>query len=111
MHGKTGVVRCHKRIINSVTITNNVGGTTELPAGNYRVRITKVRGLRCIGVLLDPKDVLLAKATGTSEFSPEHYRDQFPKAPHLYADALKAAAAFDPSIVYFSADDFTETQA
>ena len=112
MRNKTGVVRCHKQILNSVSIKNDVGGTSEIPVGNYRVRVTKSWGDseiggRCIGVLLDPKDVAKARKAGTTGHKPADYLKYRETNPQLYKDALKAAANFDPSIVYFATSDFT----
>lgn len=112
--GIAGTVRCHKQILNSVSIKNDVGGTTELPIGIYRVRITNIWrdyevGQRCVGVLLNGNDILVAKKTGTTGYTPEYYKQKYPTNPELYQDALKAASGFDPSIVYFVAEDFTPT--
>ena len=48
--------------------------------GIYRVRITKTwgdyeTGQRCIGVLLNPRDVAKAKLAGTTGFTAETYKD------------------------------------
>jgi hypothetical protein len=110
-NGLTGFVRCHRQVINSVLIKNDVGGTSELPVGSYRVRITKTwgdyeTGQRCVGVLLDPKDIERSRRAGTTGKKPDDYK-RYPNNPELYARAVEAVASFDPSIVYFVASDFT----
>jgi hypothetical protein len=93
MIGTTGTVRCYKKILNSVSITNDVGGTSELPVGNYRVKVTKAWGDyeiggRGIGVLLNEKDIKKSRKAGTTPWK-------------------EKKGEFDPSIVYFSLNDFT----
>ncbi len=110
--GTTGIVRCYKQILNTVSIKNDVGGTGELPIGNYRVQITKTwhdyeTGQRCIATLLDPKDIEVSRKAGTTGYTADHYLKYKDKNPSLYADAVKAAKEYDPSTVYFFADDFT----
>lgn len=41
----------------------------------------------------------------TSGYNPEHYRKEYPNAPHLAADTERANRAFDPSTVKFSEFD------
>lgn len=109
MIGKTGTVRCHKRILNSVSLSNDVGGTSELPVGNYRVKVTRhwtdgEIGDRCAGFLLDPQDIETSRIAGTTGYTPDDYQAV---NPNLYQSAVDAAAIFNPRLVYFAADDFT----
>jgi hypothetical protein len=98
--------------MNSVTLTNDVGGTGELPVGLYRVEVVSSHrdsetGRWVRGRLLDPRDVEAARAAGTTGYTPGHYLKYAATNPDLYAGAVKAAAAFDPALVTFHADDFT----
>lgn len=57
-------------------VDNDLGGTTELPAGRYRVRLEKSWhdyeiGGRCIGILLDQKDIETSRKIGTTEYQPK----------------------------------------
>jgi hypothetical protein len=105
----TGVVRCYQDISTSVHITNNVGGTAYLPVGYYRVRLLESwyddeTGMRCIGELLDPKDIETARKAGTTRFTPEDYRKYGQKR---YEETAKAAREFNPARIHFYRDDFT----
>jgi hypothetical protein len=91
-----------------VSVTNDVGGTSALPVGRYAVRITKgwddyETGRRLIGELLDPKDIETARKAGTTGRTPEEYVKY--GADHV-EKAKKAAADFNPKIVYFHGDEF-----
>jgi hypothetical protein len=91
--------------VRTATIFNDVGGTNMLPIGEYEVRISDFKiddetGLIAKGKLTNPKDLELARETGTSGFSPEHYLKY--SNPKLYLGAKLAADKFDPSIVYIS---------
>lgn len=76
-----------------VCIVNDVGGTTALPAGSYRVRVTRSWddyeiGGRMVGELLDDADVAVSRLTGTTGYGPK--------------------CAFRPEVVYFAKRDFRE---
>lgn len=91
----------------SVSITNDVGGTTTLPRGRYRVQIVKEwgdyeTGQVIHGKLLDEKDIAKAKKAGTTPWTPEHYRREYPANPSLAKEVAKAKKSFNPTIVYFS---------
>lgn len=96
--GMTGTVTC-KRVfsnsdISSVMIQNEVGGSSFLPPGRYRVRVVHgfddyETGRRLHGLLLDVKDVATARKVGTAKYPST---SEIPK--------------FEPEKVYFSADDF-----
>ncbi len=111
MKARIGTVRCHKQILNSVSITNDVGGTSEIPVGIYRVRVTRVVGRgRLVGELLDIKDIAKSRKAGTTGSKPDDYKKYLDVNPSLYHNAVKAAAEFNPAIVYFMESDFTETK-
>jgi hypothetical protein len=88
----------------SVTVQNDVGGHSALPPGRYRVQITKTfedyeTGRVLHGELQEERDVAAARRSGTTGFTPDHYRR---KAPTLAAAVEKAAREFNPRVVYFS---------
>jgi hypothetical protein len=73
--GAVGIVRCTTRLhdITSVGITNDQGGSSFLPEGSYRVRVTRAWdddeiGGRAEGVLVDPADIETAREAGTTGF-------------------------------------------
>lgn len=74
-----------------ISIVNDLGGTSTLPQGDYRVRVTRAWGdyeigARCEGELLDHTSIEIARATGTTGYSPR--------------------VLFEPHRVYFAARDF-----
>src|SRR4051812_28228290 len=101
-----GIVRCGQGLAATLYITNDVGGTTQLPAGTYRVRLLEYWyddeiGIRCVGELLGPADVEVPGKGGTTGFPPGDYRrygDEF------VTRVQAAARTFDPRRVYFSLD-------
>lgn len=104
----TGMLYCQKGILNSSMIINNVGGSTALPAGSYRVALIESSyddetGIRCTGELLENDDIALARRIGTTTFTPEDYRKY---GKERYEQVLKASRNFEPQIVYFGGDDF-----
>jgi hypothetical protein len=91
--GDVGVIVVTGALGNGLYMSNDVGGTGELPPGRYRVEVTKTwhdyeTGNRCHGKLLDPEAVAIARKAGTTG-----YRDRKTNPP-----------VFDPSKVYFNAD-------
>ncbi len=104
----TGIVRSRLGTTSRLSILNDVGGTAELPTGNYRVRLLTSwydyeTGTRCIGELIDLKDIATALEVGTTGYTPEDYRKYGEE--HLER-TFKAAHEFDPGRVYFHEDDF-----
>lgn len=94
----TGTVTCKRSFsdsgISNVMIQNEVGGSSWLPPGRYRVRVVHgfddyETGRQLHGVLLDAQDVATARNVGTSKY---------PSTPKI--------EKFDPGKVYFNADDF-----
>jgi hypothetical protein len=82
-----------------ISITNDLGGTTPLPPGRYRVGVVRAfddyeTGGRMIGRLLDEQDVELARTTGTTG----HSRTDLPAGGRT---DLKGSE-FRPALVYFS---------
>lgn len=78
----------------AVYITNDVGGTTELPPGRYRVALERSwddyeTGIRMVGRLVEESDIEIATRAGTTGHAPPdtHYR---------------------PTEVYFSGAQFQE---
>ena len=107
----TGVVRSEIlfRGCTSLSITNDVGGTTHLPVGQYRVRLLRSwydyeTGIRCIGRLLDPDNIAIARRTGTTGFRPDDYSKY---GRRHYERTRVAAREYDPARVYFHLDEFT----
>lgn len=87
-----------------VTLTNDMGGTQEMPKGRYKVRIVEAweddeTGQRMRGELLDEKAVAKARKAGTTPFTPKVIGKQWPKVGKEVARTKKA---FNPKIVYFS---------
>jgi len=75
--------------------SDDVGGTARLPAGRYRVRVAPgfrdyEGGTRMMGELLDEADVEVARKLGITGYVAE-------------AEAL----AYNPTRVYFGAQQFT----
>lgn len=73
-------------------IINDLGGTTYLPDGVYRVRVERSWydyeiGGRMAGVLTDEASVAVAREVGTTPYEPK-------------------AATFSPEKIYFGADNF-----
>jgi hypothetical protein len=107
----TGTVQCREGTTRTLTILNDVGGSEQLPTGNYRVRLITSwfdyeTGVRCIGELIDLEDIETALQTGTTGFTPEDYRQY---GEEHYERTRMAVHEFDPGRVYFSEDDFTST--
>jgi len=91
----------------SVCITNDVGGTENLPKGRYRVRLTKQwndyeTGQVLHGELIEKDDIAKARKAGTTPWTPEHYRKEYPANPGLALRAAKAKKEFNPKKVFFS---------
>lgn len=91
----------------SVTIKNDIGGSGKLPKGRYLVRIVKEwdddeTGQVLHGVLLDEKDIEKARKAGTTPWTAEHYRREYPKNPKLCEEVAQAKKTFNPKVVYFS---------
>lgn len=98
--GDVGIVKTTGKLGTGLWMHNDVGGSCELPPGVYRVKVTKAwddyeTGQRCIGKLLDPKDIETARKTGTIDVS------KYPANVVEQARERKAKTSFDPSIVYF----------
>ncbi len=90
--GSIGYVTTDGSLGNWLCFTNDAGGTSELPAGTYRVCVTRSFydyevGTRVIGTLVDDEDLATARRAGTTGYrtDPNPYR---------------------PSTVYFTADQF-----
>jgi hypothetical protein len=97
MAGKKGTAIRH------VCITNDVGGTTMLPEGEYKVEITRSWsdyeiGGRCIGFLTEAADIEIAREAGTTGFA---------KVGGRFRE-IKTEYGFEPERVYFAARDFRE---
>lgn len=110
-----GTVECRESIINTVGIVNDVGGSSELPPGRYRVRVVRTWhdyeiGDRAEGVLLDDADVEVSRRAGTTDWTPEHYEREYPTQTALAERAREARANFDPSRVFFALSDFTKEE-
>jgi hypothetical protein len=107
--GSPGTVECPDGTRGCASICNDVGGTTNLPAGRFRVRLLESWrdpeiGTRCIGELIEPADIAVARQAGTTGYTPEDYRrfgDEF------YERVAKEAQAFNPKRVFFALKDFT----
>lgn len=99
-----------------LTLINDVGGTSDLPLPGARVRVASIRwdyetGWRFTGQLLDDEAIAAARLAGITGYDAEHYRRTFPDQPHLAESTEKAAAAFDPSKVFFSEFDIAPRSA
>jgi hypothetical protein len=73
-----------------VNIENDQGGTDDLPAGTYKVRIVEEwndyeTGNRAIGVLTEKKDIETSRKAGKTGFAPK--------------------SDYHPEKVYFSPDE------
>jgi hypothetical protein len=73
--GTVGTIHS-KDLLSTVSILNDVGGTTFLPHGDYRVEIERSfhdyeTGVRMIGFLLDEADIALATEAGTTGYKYE----------------------------------------
>lgn len=107
-----GTVECRVSIINTVGIINDVGGSSELPPGRYRVQLVRTWndyeiGTRAEGVLLDEADIEVSRQAGTTSWTAEHYEREYPSSGH--AERVRAAKeAFDPTRVFFALSDFTK---
>jgi hypothetical protein len=94
--------------IGRVSATNDVGGTLLLDdMKDVEAVVTKAFwdyecGWRYHGKLVNEADVEAVRASGTTEWTPEHYKEKFPGIPDLVESVTKAKAEFDPSKVYFS---------
>lgn len=108
--GLLGYVTCEKSFkdsdISDIMIFNDVGGSSFLPPGRYKVRVVHgfddyETGVRLHGELLDEKDIEIARKAGTTG----------------YAGKVKGARSglelidrdqkkFNPKKVYFSGRDF-----
>ena len=109
--GRTGTVTVRKAKYDMLSIQNDVGGHSDLPDGQYRVRVVKgwfdyESGKHYICELMDEKDVETARKIGTTGHTAGHFRLQFPTQPHLAEGAEKAAREFNPRIVYVSQFNF-----
>jgi hypothetical protein len=110
--GVVGILRCRPVFgsCTSVSIINDVGGTSTLPAGDYPVRLLRSwydeeTGVRWLGNLLDAADIETARRAGTTGLTPKDYRAT--DGARHYNRVLAAAREFDPGRVYFSDWDFT----
>lgn len=94
-------------------IFNDVGGTTSLPAGRYRVEVTRgfhdyETGERMVGRLLDEADIEVAREVGTTGWTLEHFSREYGAA---YGERIRRARrAFNPVVVYFAGRDFAEAE-
>ena len=91
-----------------VTITNDVGGTTEVD-GPFKVKVTARYiddeiGAVVHGQLVDEKDITKARKAGTTGYGPEDYRQYGAKAE---AEVVQARKLFNPSKVYMIGSDCT----
>jgi len=105
----TGILRSGEGLDATISIINDAGGTTDLPPGTYRVRLLEhwyddETGIRCIGELLDERDIETARRAGTTGYKPEDYL-KYSRA--MFEKTRKAAETFDPRRVYFCFDDLT----
>jgi hypothetical protein len=97
----------------TVTVVNDVGGTTVLPKTEaYRVEVSSSRfdretGRIVYGRLIDADQVAIARKAGTTGFSPDDYKKYANTNPNLYTEAVAARANFDPARVTFPVADFT----
>lgn len=84
-----------------ICINNDLGGTQELPPGRYRVKLEKSWddyeiGGRCIGTLVDKKDIEIARKAGTTGFTHEDIKKESPKY-----EIPKNKKPFQPERVFF----------
>lgn len=82
-------------------ISNDLGGTQEMPAGRYRVRLEKSWddyeiGGRCIGFLVDAKDIETARKVGTTGYTEADLVKKYPKY-----QPEKNPKPFQPERVFF----------
>lgn len=97
-------------VIGTVCVTNSVGGTTLLKHGGIRCEIVARFYDEEIGWIYharvnDESAVEDFRRQSTSQFTPEHYRQNYPHNPQLYEGALKASKAYDPSRIHFTEHD------
>jgi hypothetical protein len=95
--GRTGTVTVENRKLETLSIQNDMGGHSNLPDGQYRVRVVKgwfdyESGKHYICELLEEKDIETARKVGTTGHPPEKAR--------------KDAKPFDPKTVYVSQFNF-----
>lgn len=69
-----GVVDAGEGPLNGLYFNNDLGGTSQLPPGRYRIRLDRSfddyeTGVRCIGELVDDEAIEIATKTGTSGFA------------------------------------------
>lgn len=103
-HDQTLTVYSKQAEFDTVEIINDVGGTSWLPDGAYRVRVLSSlydyeTGIRFIGELLDERDIAVARRVGTTGFLPEDYRKYGNKH---YKRTRRARRRFNPKRVHFS---------
>jgi len=110
MNGQRGIaVSCGELCAGPiVSISNNVGGTKELPKGRYKVEIIHgfydyEVGTRLHGRLLDPEQIAISRKTG-EVFKPEWEGQTLPDG-HAET-AIETRKIFDPSLVMFHSNDF-----
>lgn len=107
--GLLGYVTCVNRLsdITNIMIINDVGGSSFLPPGRYKVRVVHgfdddETGLRLHGELMDEKDVKVARKAGTTGYAK--------KAGKIARVGLalidRDQKEYNPKKVYFSGRDF-----
>jgi len=99
-----------------LTVTNTVGGTTDIEHSGVDVRITWTRwdyetGWRFGGEPLKPEDVESIRRQATCEYDAEHYRREYPNNPALAESAAYAASIFNPKRTHFSEHDIAPPNA
>ena len=98
------------------TVVNSTGGTTTLRHDGLACEVTRAwwdyeTGWRFAGRISDADAVASAREQSTSAHDADHYRRTFPNNPGLAQRAEKAAAEYDPSVVYFSEHDLAPAPA
>ena len=68
------------KLFSTATIHNDVGGTTRLPEGRYRVEVDREwddyeTGGHISGLLVDDEAIEIARTEGTTGRTPEDYKD------------------------------------
>jgi len=106
--GLLGYVVCEKRLsdITSIMILNDVGGSSWLPPGRYKVRVVHgfddyETGRNLHGELVDEKDIAIARKAGTTGYAKKAKNAR--KGLELIDRDQKE---FNPKKVYFRANYF-----
>ncbi len=90
--------------VEEAMILNDIGGSTMLPQGRYRIKVESTfydeeTGIRIIGHLTEKLDIERARREGTTGFKPEYFKSNgYHKG--VYQKMKKKFNEFNPAKVY-----------